>query len=239
MVSIIVPTLNEASHIAATLDALANLRGEKEIIVVDGDSDDDTAQLAGERGATVLSSPRGRGIQLHTGALHSSGDILWFVHADTRPPAHALDEISLALTDPAIAGGNFGLTFDGGSRAARQLTAIYPLLRALNLCYGDSGIFVRRSAYDATGGFRPFALFEDLDLLKRLRRMGRFVHLQCRIITSSRRFEQRNFALIWMHWTALQVLYWGGVSPNVLARWYRSAPCSRGSETRVHPPAGF
>ncbi len=239
MVSIIVPTLNEASHIAATLDALENLQGEKEIIVVDGGSDDDTAAVVRQRGVTVIPSARGRGIQLHTGVLHSHGDVLWFVHADTRPPVDALDEILRALSDPALAGGNFGLTFDGGSRAARQLTAIYPLLRALNLCYGDSGIFVRRRAYQAIGGFRPFALFEDLDLLRRLRRVGRFVHLQCRIITSSRRFEQRNFALMWMHWTALQVLYWGGVSPNVLARWYRSAPYSRGSETRVHPPAGF
>jgi GT2 family glycosyltransferase len=120
-------------------------------------------------------------------------------------------------------GGNFGLTFDGPSRAARQLTAIYPALRWLNLCYGDSGIFVRRSVYEAVGGFRAFAVFEDLDLLKRLRRAGRFVHLKTRIVTSSRRFENRNFAGMWMHWTALQVLYWAGVPPNTLARWYGHA----------------
>jgi GT2 family glycosyltransferase len=124
---------------------------------------------------------------------------------------------------PLWPGGNFGLTFDGTSRAARQLTAIYPVLRWLNLCYGDSGIFVRRTIYDAIGGFQPFALFEDLDLLKRLRRAGRFVHLKTRIITSSRRFEKKNFALMWAHWTTLQLLYWGGVPPNLLARWYRHA----------------
>jgi GT2 family glycosyltransferase len=120
-----------------------------------------------------------------------------------------------------VTAGNFGLTFDGPTRAARLLTGIYPTLRWLNLCYGDSGIFVRRDVYEKIGGFRPFALFEDLDLLKRVRKAGRFVHLECRITTSSRRFENRNFVLMWSHWTALQVLYWAGVSPNLLARWYR------------------
>jgi GT2 family glycosyltransferase len=128
--------------------------------------------------------------------------------------------MAAALQDRSVVAGNFGLLFDGESRAARQLTAIYPMLRWLNLCYGDSGIFVRRSAYEAIGGFRPFALFEDLDLLKRLRRAGRFVHLKTRIVTSSRRFEQRNFAAMWLHWTALQALYWAGVDPKKLARWY-------------------
>ena len=133
---------------------------------------------------------------------------------------HALDEMLRFLEDPSVAGGNFGLLFDGPSRAARQLTAIYPYLRMLGLCYGDSGIFIRRSAYDAIGGFRPLALFEDLDLLRRIPKAGRFVHLPSRIRTSSRRFEQRNFAVMWLHWTALQVLYWCGVPPNWLARWY-------------------
>jgi rSAM/selenodomain-associated transferase 2 len=221
MVSIIVPALNEASQITQTLAALEELQGEKEILVVDGGSEDETVALARGKGVTVVSSGRGRGVQLHQGALHSRGDVLWFVHADTVPPAQALSEIQQALDDPSVVGGNFGLTFDGPSRAARQLTAIYPMLRWLNLCYGDSGIFVRRDAYEQIGGFRPLALFEDLDILKRLRRAGRFVHLPCRIVTSSRRFENRNFAIMWTHWTALQILYWGGVSPNLLARWYR------------------
>jgi rSAM/selenodomain-associated transferase 2 len=223
VISIIVPTLNEAAQITTTLGALQNLQGDKEILVVDGGSIDQTAALARQCGVTVLSSARGRGTQLHTGALQSSGNVLWFVHADTVAPKHALKEITAALSDPAILGGNFALHFDGSSRAARQLTTIYPALRWLNLCYGDSGLFVRRDVYDNIGGFRPVALFEDLDLLKRLRRAGRFIHLKCPIVTSSRRFENRSFALIWTHWTALQILYWAGVSPNLLARWYHHA----------------
>jgi rSAM/selenodomain-associated transferase 2 len=220
MVSIIVPALNEATQIGRTLAVLRNLEGEKEIFVVDGGSEDETVALARCGGANVIESARGRGTQQHAGALAASGDILWFVHADTTPPASALQDMAAALQDRSVVAGNFGLLFDGESRAARQLTAIYPMLRWLNLCYGDSGIFVRRSAYEAIGGFRPFALFEDLDLLKRLRRAGRFVHLKTRIVTSSRRFEQRNFAAMWLHWTALQALYWAGVDPKKLARWY-------------------
>jgi GT2 family glycosyltransferase len=134
-----------------------------------------------------------------------------------------LEDIAAALENPRVAGGNFGLIFDGGSRAARQLTAIYPHLRKLGLSYGDSGLFVRREIYEKIGGFEPLPLFEDLELLRRLKKAGSFVHLPRRILTSSRRFEKKNFAGVWLHWTMLQALYWCGVSPRVLARWYRDA----------------
>jgi rSAM/selenodomain-associated transferase 2 len=222
-VSIIVPALNEAFGIAETLRSLQQLEGDKEIIVVDGGSTDDTVRIAFAEGATVVHAKPGRGTQMHAGTLGATGDVLWFVHADTVPPPHAIGEIRRALDDPSVTGGNFGLLFDGPTRAARQLTAIYPALRTLGLCYGDSGIFIRRTAYNRIGGFRPIALFEDLDLLRRMRKAGRFVHIPSQIRTSSRRFEQRNFALVWVHWTTLQVLYWLGVSPDRLARWYRHA----------------
>jgi rSAM/selenodomain-associated transferase 2 len=220
-VTIIVPTLNEEAYIIATLTALKQLSGEKEILVVDGGSTDGTIRLARSQHVTVIEAPQGRGPQMHAGALQAAGDVLWFVHADSIPPPGALNEIDRALEDESVVGGNFDLLFDGQSLAARQLTAIYPVLRLLGLCYGDSGIFMRKRVYEQIGGFRPLALFEDLDLLRRLRRAGRFVHLSCSIVTSSRRFEQRNFALMWMHWTCLQLLYWCGISPNLLARWYR------------------
>jgi rSAM/selenodomain-associated transferase 2 len=220
-ISIIVPALNEEACIAETLRSLRQLEGEKEIIVIDGGSSDETRSLARAQGVKVLTAPAGRGVQMHAGSLEATGGALWFVHADTIPPAHALNEICKHLQDPSIVGGNFGLIFDGPSRAAKRLTAIYPVLRILGLCYGDSGIFIRRDVYDQIGGFRALALFEDLDLLRRLRKAGVFVHLPSKLRTSSRRFEQRNFALVWLHWTALQVLYWCGISPNWLARWYR------------------
>jgi rSAM/selenodomain-associated transferase 2 len=220
MVSIIVPTLNEELAIGPTLRALLTLEGEKEIIVSDGGSTDKTVEIAGSLDARVVYAQRGRGSQMHAGASAASGEVLWFVHADTTPPSDALHYILNALDNQGVCGGNFGLQFDGESHAARLLTSIYPCLRVFNLCYGDSGIFCRRSAYDAIGGFRPLALFEDLDLLRRLHKQGRFVHLKCRIVTSSRRFENRNFPLMWAHWSTLQVLYWFGVDPNRLARHY-------------------
>lgn len=220
LISIVVPTLNEETEIGITIDALERLSGEKDLIVVDGGSEDRTAEIAAGRGVQVLHSERGRGPQMHMGAMATAGDVLWFVHADTIPPENALRQIENAVCDPGVVAGNFGLTFDGGSLAARLLTAIYPLLRFLGLCYGDSGIFIRRSVYEEIGGFRRLALFEDLDLLRRLRGKGRFARLECRIATSSRRFEERNFALMWLHWTTLQILYWLGCPPNWLARWY-------------------
>jgi rSAM/selenodomain-associated transferase 2/rSAM/selenodomain-associated transferase 1 len=219
-VTIVVPTLNEEAQIMATLTALQQLLGNKEILVVDGGSTDATVSLARAQGVTVLAAPQGRGLQMHAGALQAAGNVLWFIHADTIPPPAALHEMATVLEDESVVGGNFGLLFDGSSRAARRLTAIYPFLRLLGLCYGDSGIFLRKNVYEQIGGFRPLTLFEDLDLLRRLRRAGRFVHLPCSLRTSSRRFEQRNFALMWLHWTSLQLLYWCGVSPNLLARWY-------------------
>ncbi|HEX8187073.1 MAG TPA: hypothetical protein VF586_01900, partial [Pyrinomonadaceae bacterium] len=96
----------------------------------------------------------------------------------------------------------------------------YPRLRLLGLAYGDSGFFVRRAAYERAGGFKPFPLFEDLDLLRALRRQGRFVQAEACVVTSSRRFEGRSFALTFARWSLLQCLYWLGVSPHTLARLY-------------------
>jgi rSAM/selenodomain-associated transferase 2 len=219
-VSIVIPTLNEAAAIGQTLDAVGRLSGVSEIIVVDGGSSDGTVEIATQHGARVLESSRGRGIQLHTGAAATTGEALWFLHADTCPAADSTERILEALEQPGVAGGNFSLCFDGGSGSARLLTRMYPHFRRLGLCYGDSGIFCRRAAYERAGGFQPFPIFEDLDLIQRLKRCGKFVHLACQITTSSRRFEDRSFTWTFVRWVGLQVLYWMGVSPHTLGRLY-------------------
>ena len=165
-VSIIVPTLNEEAHIVENIRNLQQLSGEKEIIIVDGGSTDQTIRLISAQSVRVLEASQGRGPQMHAGALASVGDVLWFLHADTIPSLHALEDIRNSLKMDSVVGGNFGLIFDGPSRAAKRLTAIYPLLRILGLSYGDSGIFLRREVYFQIGGFGPLALFEDLDLLR-------------------------------------------------------------------------
>ena len=218
--TVIIPTLDEAHSINATLDALRALRGSVELIVVDGGSKDGTTDIVRARGVRVIESGRGRGRQLHAGAQAARGEVLWFLHADTCPPPDAAEQIAAALADAGVVGGNFRLRFDGGSKAARFLTWLYPRLRRLGLCYGDSGIFVRREVYRRLGGFEPFPIFEDLDFVRRLRRAGRVAHVPATLLTSARRFEGRSFALTFARWSALQALYWLGVHPRRLGRMY-------------------
>jgi len=219
-VSIIIPTLNEARSIGAALGAAARAGGSVELIVVDGGSTDGTAEAARAAGARVVAAERGRGAQLHAGARAARGRALWFLHADTLAPEGGADAIVAALADPRVAGGNFSVRFDGEARAARFLTWLYPQLRRLGLCYGDSGIFVRREAYERAGGFKPFPIFEDLELLRALWRQGRVVHLAAEVVTSSRRFEGRSFTWTFTRWSFMQALYWLGVHPNRLGRMY-------------------
>ena len=218
--SIIIPALNEAHSIGVTLDAVSRLSGRVELIVVDGGSDDETCEIARAYGVKVISSERGRGLQMHRGAAVARGDVFWFLHADTIVPEDSLDLIHEALRDEHVVAGNFDVRFDGRRATVRFMTWLYPQLRRLGLCYGDSAIFVRREAYERIGGFQPFPIFEDLDLMRRLRKWGRVVHLSDVVVTSSRRFEGRSFAVTFARWASLQVLYWLGVKPSTLARFY-------------------
>lgn len=222
--SVIIPTLNEAQTIGNTLEALARVTGDIEIVVVDGGSDDGTCDIVNEYkarlGLRLLDSARGRGAQMHAGACAAQGEVLWFLHADTLPPVDALENIAAALHEIRVVGGNFTIKFDGTQHAAQFLTWLYPQLRKIGLCYGDSAIFVRRDIYEQTGGFQPFPIFEDLDLLRRIRKKGRMVNLASEVVTSSRRFEERSFTLTFARWAILQGFYWLGVHPRTLVRYY-------------------
>ena len=218
-ISVIIPTLNEEIALPRLLAALRLMDDPVEIVVADGGSSDRTGDMAKSADHWVAAA-KGRGLQQGAGAAMATGEVLWFLHADSIPSANSVSAIRQALTNPATLGGNFTLRFDGDGPAARTLSRIYPLLRPLGLCYGDSGIFVRREVYEAVGGFRPLPLFEDVDLVRRLRRAGRFERLPCVIKTSCRRFEHRNFLAMFAQWTGLQILYWLGASPDWLARRY-------------------
>ena len=219
-VSVIVPAWNEERALPELLASLAALP-VAETIVVDGGSNDQTREVAARHGARVIASERGRGAQLHAGARGATGDVYWFLHADTRVSREAFDAMRTALErEPKLAGGNFSLRFTGGSRGARLLEWLYPRLRLLGLCYGDSGFFVPRAKYWAAGGFAAHPLFEDLDLLRRLRREGQFVHLPTALVSSSRRWERTGFTRVFARWILLQLLYWLGTPPARLAAWY-------------------
>lgn len=222
LLSIIIPTLNEEASIGKTLKALsAWASANTEVIVADGGSEDSTTAIAQHFGARVVVSERGRGNQLHCGAQNARGENLLFLHADTTCSRDATESMEAVLsTDLTIAGGNFDVCFDGQTRAACFMTWLYPKLGKLGLCYGDSGIFVRASVYKQIGGFRPIPLFEDLDFVRRLKKAGRMVHLPVAVVTSSRRFENRSFALTFARWSILQSLYWLGVPPRILNQLY-------------------
>jgi rSAM/selenodomain-associated transferase 2 len=221
LISIIVPCLNEAKVIGATLEPLLTTGPDVELIVVDGGSTDGTLQQLENPRIRLLKTRKGRGHQLDFGAREALGEMLWFLHADTLVTPEAEAALRSAARDPAILSGNFRLVFDGSSRAAKTMTAIYHYLRWIGLCYGDSGFFVRADVYREVGRFADYPIFEDLDLLRRLKQAGPFVRLPAVITTSSRRFEGRSFAAIFAYWTFLQILYWLGCSPRRLEKLYR------------------
>jgi hypothetical protein len=147
-----------------------------------------------------------------------------FLHADSTLLPGALGRIREALSiDTEIIGGNFRLVFDGDTPFSRWLTSFYAWIRSIGFYYGDSGIFVRRSVYEALGGFRPIPLMEDLEFVCRLERFGRTCCIMDPpLITSSRRFEGRRPREIFFGWVRLHVLFWLGVSPDRLAEIYRA-----------------
>jgi rSAM/selenodomain-associated transferase 2 len=223
MISVIVPTLDEAEALPRLLRSLAAQGEAHEVIVADGGSRDDTCAFAAAAGARIVHAPRGRGEQLAAGAAAARGEIVWFVHADSRVPYSAMRALLRALDQPEIIGGNFRVLFDGGARFDRFMNWFYALIRRFGLYYGDSGIFVRRDALEAVGGVRPLALMEDYDLVRRLRRAGKTTCIAFPpLITSSRRFAGRSPPAIMAGWLLIHVLFALGVRPEVLARVYRS-----------------
>jgi rSAM/selenodomain-associated transferase 2 len=224
VISIVIPTLNEARRLPAVLDALGRERTACEAIVADGGSDDGTIVVAGAHGARVVVCRRGRGRQLAAGASLARGEVLLFLHADSVFPAGGLERIERVLAvSPRIVGGNFRVVFDGDDRFSRWLTRAYAWIRRRGWYYGDSGVFVRTRVYRNLGGVRPMALMEDFDFVRRLERLGETCCIdEPPLVTSSRRFGGRRPAAIVWGWIRIHLLYTFGTSPERLARLYRS-----------------
>jgi rSAM/selenodomain-associated transferase 2 len=220
--SILIPTLNEAAGIAATLAALQACRGRGvQIIVIDGGSQDGTAALAAGHADRVLVSPAGRARQMNAGAAAASGDILLFLHADTRLPEHADAWVREALAGGA-AWGRFDVTIDGRAAMLKLVASMMNRRsRWTGIATGDQAIFVKRDAFDAVGGFPDQPLMEDIELSRRLRRFGRPACLRQRVVTSGRRWEARGvWRTIFLMWR-LRWRYWRGESAARLAEVYR------------------
>jgi rSAM/selenodomain-associated transferase 2 len=217
--SIIIPTLNEAQHIAGAI-ASARALEPAEIIVVDGGSTADTLAAAGSADQ-VLTAARGRASQQNAGAAASRGDVLLFLHADCRLDPRGLEQIATALADSCCVGGCFQQRIEAVGIRFRWLERGNSLrVRLWGLAYGDQGIFVRREVFDRLGGFPPLALMEDLFFMKRLKREGRLALLPGPLTVSARRWQSRGvFRQTVRNWW-LTALAQCGVSPNRLARSY-------------------
>ena len=228
-VSVIVPALNEAGGIARCLASVAGQPGLAETIVADGGSTDGTAEAARVAlpSATVLTTARGRARQMNAGARASTGDVLLFLHADTRLPPDALGRVRAALADGAVMGGCFQTRFElddapfgALGRGLMRLWQGRLWMRWHRFAFGDRALFARRTTFEAVGGYPDQPMFEDLDLVRALRQRGRFAFVQADVVTSARRFARhgalrqqlRNLGL-WLGWNA-------GVSGARLKRFY-------------------
>jgi rSAM/selenodomain-associated transferase 2 len=220
--SIIVPVLNEAASIAATLAALQPLRAQGvEVIVVDGGSSDATVQLCQGRASHVISAPRGRARQMNEGAALASGDVLLFLHADTTLPEDALADVRDAL-DAGATWGRFDVRIDGRSRWLPVIAAFMNVRsRWTGIATGDQAMFVDTHTFRLLGGFADQPLMEDIELSRRLRKIGPPTCLQPRVITSGRRWESRGVLRTVLLMWRLRWRYWRGASPDALAQTYR------------------
>lgn len=223
--SVIVPTLNEAAAVARLLSDLDRLKVAREVIVVDGRSDDATADIARENGATVLTAGRGRGAQLGAGADAARAPLLLFLHADVRLDRAAttlLDALALAPPSCAMA---FRLRIDAHGTAYRLIEFGANLrARAAALPYGDQGLLVRREDYLRAGGYPDVPLMEDVALVRALRRITDVRLMDAAITVSARRWKRdgplRRMLSNWM----LMTRYLTGASPEALSAHYRSEP---------------
>lgn len=221
--SVVIPTLDEEARIAARLDELAVAPGIHEVLVVDGGSRDATVAIASRRaGVRVLSAPRGRAAQQNAGAAAASGDVLLFLHADVSLPAGAAAQVARALADPSVVAGAFR-TWTVPDARPSLLALLLHLAdirsRYSRLPYGDQAIFVRTGAFRAVGGFPDQPLMEDLELSRRLRRLGRIRIVPASVRVSGRRFLARPVPYT-LAVNLFPALYALGVSPAALRRLY-------------------
>lgn len=222
-ISIIMPVLNEAGVLGASLAALKPLRmAGHELIVVDGGSTDASRALAEKFADRLIFSAPGRARQMNAGAAAASGDILLFLHADTFLPPSADTLIESGIETLGRGWGRFDVRLSGKSPLLRVVErAMNFRSRLTGISTGDQAIFVRRALFRAVGGFPDIALMEDVAMSARLKRLGPPLCLKSRVVTSSRRWEKNGiFRTIFLMWR-LRLAFTLGADPGKLARIYR------------------
>ncbi|KPJ74973.1 MAG: glycosyltransferase [Deltaproteobacteria bacterium SG8_13] len=222
-ISIIIPALNEVATIKDTILSLQGARNI-EVIVVDGGSHDGTAQSARQLGVSVLQSNPGRAVQMNAGAAHATGDILLFLHADTKLSPGFENYVRSAAGKPGVSAGAFTLQIDSSLSSLRIMERVANLRsRYARMPYGDQGIFVSAALFDELGGFADMPIMEDFEFIRRLQKKGRIEIIPAVARTSARRWLSVG---IWRTWWINQIMVAGfylGVSPQRLAAFYRRA----------------
>lgn len=220
-ISVVIPTLNAAAHLAAALEPVTALVSE--VVISDGGSMDETREIASAAGARVVSSEKGRGQQLGAGAAEAKGDWLLFLHADTVLPEDWFAQVSAFAAAPENAGRAAVLTFalnDPSPQARRVERLVTWRTRWLGLPYGDQGLLISRRHYDRIGGFRAIPLMEDVDIVRRIGKRN-LTMLDARAVTSAERYLRGGWWLRPLRNFLCLGLYFVRVPPRILVRLYR------------------
>jgi rSAM/selenodomain-associated transferase 2 len=223
LISLIIPIRGEEPEIAERFRPFSTA-GETELLIADRGDCPETTQAFESMGARIVSGPGSRGLRLDRAARQARGDVFFFVHADSRPPGNALHAIAETLATGAVAGA-FSLAYENQG-AALSWIAWWANLRSrrLGLPFGDQGLFCRREAYAACGGFRDLPICDDVDIVRRLKRVGPLRVRTEKTVTSPRRYAEAGAARqVLRNWRVLAG-YFAGVSPEKLERWYRGKP---------------
>ena len=223
VLSVVIPALNEAACLAATLYPLQAMRRRgHEVIVVDGGSHDATVRRAERLADRVIESPRGRARQMNAGARVARGELLWFLHADTRTPAQADALIIGALTADGHDWGRFDIELADGSVLLGWVARMMNLRsRLTGIATGDQGLFMTRAAFEHIGGFENIPLMEDIAASKALRRLSPPARLQACLQTSARRWRRHGIIRTIVTMWGLRLAYSLGVPSHRLARYYQ------------------
>jgi len=233
-ISIIVPVFNEAALISPFLQHLRERAADAELVVTDGGSTDGTRKIAEPLCDKLVVSGPGRARQLNAGARAANGEVLWFLHADSKVPVRCLQEIQKAVADGNAAGGYFRIRLPS-TRVIYRLTdgfAHYAGL-VLHMRCGDHGLFCWRNAFFQSGGFPDVPLMEDVEFFRRLHRFGRVQAVRRRLTTSLRRYEALGALRVTCAYGLIATLYALGVPLRVLAAIYaRTCEASQASNAR-------
>ncbi|NJL36421.1 MAG: glycosyltransferase family 2 protein [Leptolyngbyaceae cyanobacterium SM1_4_3] len=219
-ISIIIPVLNEANVIQQILNQLRN--AAVEIIVVDGGSQDQTVEIVKSLGDRVIHSRPGRAYQMNAGAKAATGEILLFLHADTRLPTGFADLICQTLAQPKTIAGAFALEIDGPQPGLRLVEwGVNVRSRYFQMPYGDQALFLRAETFARFGGFPELPFMEDFELVRRLRRKGKVAIAPASVLTSARRWKKLGVLRTTLLNQVIIAAYLIGVSPEKIVKWYR------------------